>query len=302
MDDNTIHLVYLDVQPNLSAVSRVDDGDRELYLMQKAVRHARRILVDKGNLFLNTAPDNSDRFRAMLNQALGTENFRGEYALTNILHSQVWSGRPYSAYQSILHYSKSSEFTYNRVFRPATSEELSQRGYSKSESGILFRWESLTSSTNNSARRFEFKGVIPSEGSGWKYDMAQLEELDRNGLISQSNPQAIPRLKRVIDASYQLDVTHQWTEISPQPGIDERRTYQGQKSGALMDRLIHIGSNPDDIVLDPFVGTGTTLIAAHNNRRKWLGCDDNPEAIDIAIKRLYEKCGLVANRDFMCNS
>ena len=47
-----------------------------------------------------------------------------------------------------------------------------------------------------------------------------------------------------------------------------------------------MGSREGDTVLDPFCGSGTVLIAAHELHRKWVGIELNPEYLEIAKKRL----------------
>jgi site-specific DNA-methyltransferase (adenine-specific) len=66
----------------------------------------------------------------------------------------------------------------------------------------------------------------------------------------------------------------------------ERSGYPTQKPLALLERIVLASSNPGDLVLDPFCGSGTTLIAAIKHGRRALGMDANPEAIKIARERL----------------
>ncbi len=66
----------------------------------------------------------------------------------------------------------------------------------------------------------------------------------------------------------------------------ERLGYPTQKPEALLKRIIEASSNKDDIVLDPFCGCGTTLVAAHLFGRKWLGIDVSPIACDRMKSRL----------------
>lgn len=54
----------------------------------------------------------------------------------------------------------------------------------------------------------------------------------------------------------------------------------------LMSYLVTLGSRPNDVVLDPFVGSGTTCLAAEILNRKWIGIDNNPEYCEIARKRI----------------
>ena len=66
----------------------------------------------------------------------------------------------------------------------------------------------------------------------------------------------------------------------------ERLGYPTQKPETLLKRIIEASSNKDDIVLDPFCGCGTTLVAAHQLGRKWLGIDVSPIACDRMKGRL----------------
>ena len=66
----------------------------------------------------------------------------------------------------------------------------------------------------------------------------------------------------------------------------ERLGYPTQKPLALLERIIKASTNEGDVVLDAFCGSGTALHAAHNLDRRWVGIDQNIEAICIARQRL----------------
>ena len=66
----------------------------------------------------------------------------------------------------------------------------------------------------------------------------------------------------------------------------ERVDYPTQKPLALLDRIIKASSNKGDMVLDPFCGSGTTLVSAQNLERNFIGIDLSEEAISIARSRL----------------
>lgn len=55
----------------------------------------------------------------------------------------------------------------------------------------------------------------------------------------------------------------------------EKRTHPFQKPLSLLERLIRIYSNPDDIIFDPFAGSGSTLIAAERQGRRAIGCEND---------------------------
>lgn len=70
------------------------------------------------------------------------------------------------------------------------------------------------------------------------------------------------------------------------PKAKERVGYPTQKPLALLERIIRLGSDPGDVVLDPFCGSGTTLVAAKLLDREYIGFDVSADAIDITNSRL----------------
>ena len=77
----------------------------------------------------------------------------------------------------------------------------------------------------------------------------------------------------------------------------ERLDHPTQKPEALMKRIILASSNENDLVLDPFVGSGTTCVAAKMLGRKWIGIDVNPGYIEISRERLRKKASLFDSID-----
>ena len=83
------------------------------------------------------------------------------------------------------------------------------------------------------------------------------------------------------------------------PSAKERMGYATQKPVRLLDRIIRASSNPGDVVFDPFCGCATTLEAAHNLDRRWIGIDIAIHAIKrVAKVRLEDRLGLVEGTDF----
>jgi PAS domain-containing protein len=82
-------------------------------------------------------------------------------------------------------------------------------------------------------------------------------------------------------------------------GSKERLGFPTQKPLALMDRIIRSSSNAGDVVLDAFCGCGTTLVAAQNLDRQWIGIDISPTACRVMGQRLTEVCKLTEGEDFI---
>jgi site-specific DNA-methyltransferase (adenine-specific) len=80
-----------------------------------------------------------------------------------------------------------------------------------------------------------------------------------------------------------------WTDILPIVSWSrEGLGYQTQKPVALLKRIIQASSNPGDLVLDPFCGCGTALVAAEELGRSWLGIDVTYLAVDVMARRLRD--------------
>lgn len=83
--------------------------------------------------------------------------------------------------------------------------------------------------------------------------------------------------KRPSGVAYQGDTgAHHDTDINLHPT---------QKPLKLFSYLITLGSREGDIILDPYIGSGTTAVAAKMLKRKWIGCDINQDWVDMAIYR-----------------
>ena len=84
-----------------------------------------------------------------------------------------------------------------------------------------------------------------------------------------------------------------WTDInSLHPASKERIGYPTQKPLALLQRIIKASSKEGGLVLDPFCGCATTLVAADDLHRKWVGIDISPKAAELVVQRIEERQGL----------
>jgi DNA modification methylase len=72
----------------------------------------------------------------------------------------------------------------------------------------------------------------------------------------------------------------------------ERIGYPTQKPFALLERIIKCASNEGDLVLDPFMGGGTTIAAADKLNRKWIGIDQSVQAVKVTELRLHQQTDL----------
>ena len=95
--------------------------------------------------------------------------------------------------------------------------------------------------------------------------------------------------KQYLDESLGRLIGSVWNDIysfQTRTRAKEYLKYPTQKPEKLLERIILASSNPGDIVADFFCGSGTTLKVALNNERNYIGCDNNPNAIELSKKRL----------------
>ena len=94
-------------------------------------------------------------------------------------------------------------------------------------------------------------------------------------------------------------LTTNWDDISRVGNTSaERLGYPTQKPLALLERIISASSNPGDVVLDPFAGCGTAVVAAHKLGRRWIGIDITHLSINLLKYRLRDMFGLQPGRDY----
>lgn len=77
-----------------------------------------------------------------------------------------------------------------------------------------------------------------------------------------------------------------WSLPTPPPREKQAGRHPTQKPLALLDRIIRAGSNPGDLVLDPFNGSGTTGVVARTEKRRYVGIDLDPDYLELTKKRL----------------
>src|SRR5216110_1656812 len=86
-------------------------------------------------------------------------------------------------------------------------------------------------------------------------------------------------------------------DIGLAPTAGERLGYPTQKPQALLERIISASSSPGDVVLDPFCGCGTTIAAAQQLNRRWIGIDITHLAITLIRGRLADSYGSATDYD-----
>ena len=117
-----------------------------------------------------------------------------------------------------------------------------------------------------------------------------MREFARHGRIAYTR-NGMPNYKRYLDEMPGVPLQDVWTDIPFALG-KQRTGYRTQKPLALLERIIRASSNPGDMVLDPFCGCATTMVAADALGRNWAGIDISPKAVDLVVSRIKGQQGL----------
>jgi DNA modification methylase len=249
----------------------------------------RDLLADDGSIYCHLDWHVAHYCKAVLDELFGTENFVNEitWKRTNV-HSHAAQGTQHFAriQDTILFYGKSSNRTWKQLYLPHSGDHI-ESSYKNVEEGTGRRYSlgdlTVTDGGPKGNPRFEFLGITRY----WRYNKKKMEELYRQGRVVQASKGAVPRQKRYLDESPGVEVSSLWTDILPVPAQSaERVDYATQKPEALLERIVNASSNEGDLVLDCFVGSGTTASVAEKLNRRWIACDLSRFAIHTTRKRL----------------
>ena len=250
-----------------------------------------RVLKETGTYYQHCDWHASHLIRIMLDQLFGANSFRTEI-IWKRTNSKGLAFRSFANnHDTIFCYTKSDRFTFNRLYRPLVEQYVEEfYKHREPETGRRYALDNLINPNRDRPNlTYEFLGVKRV----WRWTRARMQKAYDDGLIVQSKPGAVPRLKRYLDEQEGIPVDSVWTDIPPIASQSaERLGYPTQKPLALLDRIIKASSDPNDIVLDAFCGCGTTLAAAQNLGRQWIGIDISPTACRVMAKRLQEVCRL----------
>ncbi len=250
-----------------------------------------RVLKKTGSFYYHCDWHASHYVKIMLDQIFSENQFQTEivWRRTNA-KGLAFRSFP-NDHDTIYYYTKSKKCTFNRQYLPHNEEYVRKfYKYVESATGRRYRLADLTNPNKDRPNlTYEFLGVKRV----WRWTQERMQEAYEKGIIVQTKPGAVPALKRYLDEQKGNPVDSIWADIPPiQAQSAERLGYPTQKPLALLDRIIKASSNPNDIVLDAFCGCGTTLIAAENLGRQWIGIDVSPTACRVMAKRLRDVCGM----------
>lgn len=255
-----------------------------LEFLRERLVFLRELLSARGSIYLHIDYKIGHYVKLIMDEIFGRKNYRND--ITRIkCNPKNFVRKAYGNIKDlILFYSKSESPIWNDP-RVSFSEEDRERLFRKiDKDGRRYTTIPLHApgETTNGKTGKEWRGMKPPKGRHWRSDPATLEEWDNQGLVEWS-ASGVPRKKIFLDEKVGKKMQDIWEFKDPQ-----YPKYPTEKSLDLLKFIIESSSNEGDLVLDCFCGSGTTLVAAQELNRNWIGIDKSAQAIKVSKKKLSE--------------
>ena len=240
--------------------------DHYITWLKERVEEMHRILKPTGSIFLHCDWHANAYIRVLiLDKIFGEQNFRGEI----IWQRSFGTGSSKSLAKklpvnldSIFWYSKNLDKCVFNIQTRAINEGALKRYDKIDEQGRRFKWADMRT-----------------------YSKEKLEKMLVTGDAKFTTTAKNPMYKKYLDLSKGTPIDTLWNDFAF-IGNNERIGYPTQKPEALLERIINMASNEGDVILDPFVGGGTTVAVAEKLKRQWIGIDQSVQAVKVSQFRL----------------
>lgn len=269
-----------------------------LEFMRQRLIVMHKLLDKNGSIYIHIGHQMLGHLKALMDEIFGIENCR------NIITRKKCSSKNFTRNQYanvndfILFYSKSKEYTWNQ---PGTNpnEDWINKEYTKTDDlGRRYKLVPIHAPGNrNGATGEPWRNILPPPGKHWQYTPKKLEELDKNGDIYWSK-NGNPRRKVYWTSDKKIALTDYWEQFRDAHHQSIKITgYPTEKNFSMLKMIVGASSNPGQLVVDPFCGSGTTIHAARDMGRNYIGIDASFKAAQTSINRL--KKGLEKMGDYV---
>ena len=291
--DEAWHGEIADRDPALYSVigaARLAHGPgMQSYLTMMAVRllELKRVLKPTGSIYLHCDPTASHYLKLLMDVVFGVQNFRNEI---------VWKrtgahgdSKSYGRISDHLLFYGTGRINKDAVRMPLNPEYVRKK-YRYRDARGLFREAPLTAKgLSGGGYHYDFHG----HPGPWRYPEARMRGLETEGRIYIPKKKGgVPAFKRYLADNKGQPPLNIWTDIPPVNSQAKERTgYPTQKPLALLERIIKASSTEGALILDPFGGCATALVAAETLNRQWAGIDLSPLAVKLVDQRLRDQHG-----------
>lgn len=283
---------------NLAPAAYIEYMRRRIILM-------REVLSDDGSIYVHIGHQMLAHLKVIMDEVFGASNFRNLITRKKCSSKNFTKNQFSNIHDYILFYTKSSRYIWNKP-GIAPEKDWIDREYPKLDKKGRYKLVPIHApGVRNGATGSEWRGMMPPPGKHWQYTPDKLDALDAEGEIHWSK-NGNPRRKVYLTKDKMLGLSDYWDQYRDAHHQSIKITgYPTEKNFEMLKMIVNASSNPGDTVVDPFCGSGTTLHAANDLGRKWIGFDQSFTAAKTVIRRMrhgVEAMGDYVNRGTVENS
>lgn len=304
-----VKCIYIDPpynnQEQYNHYSDALDHDSWLSSISERVELLANFLADDGSLWVSIDDRGVHYLKVAADKILGRQNF-----VTTVVWQQRTTRENRRVFSNnheyVLVYTKNAKrFAEARNGLPANGE-LKER-YKNPDNDKRGPWQSVSANVQaGHATRSQFYVIVapngrrhsPPNGRCWVYNEVKMNaEIARNNVWFGRDGNGVPRLKRFL-RDKTLEVTPETLWFSSDVATNDsakkhflqlfpnRSVFDTPKPEGLIHRILHIASDANDLVLDCYLGSGTTAAVAHKMGRRYVGIEQGTHAATLCAQRM----------------
>lgn len=268
-----------------SVIAYSDNLSREDFLefIRERLVLLRELLSEKGSIYLHIDTKVGHYVKILMDEVFGENNFKND--ITRIKSNpKNFSRSAYGNEKDVIYfYAKNYKNNiWNEVKMPIDKEEIEKKFPKIDKDGRRYTTIPLHAPGESFGITGKpWRNMKPPEGRHWRTNPSEFDRLDSLGLIEWSS-NGNPRIKKYADEHKGKKMQDVWKFKDPQYPL-----YPTEKNIEMLKFIIEQSSNQDSIVLDCFCGSGSTLLAAEELGRKWIGIDSSKIAIETVKERKF---------------
>jgi len=255
--------------------------DEFLEFLRKRLIILKELLSEEGSIYLHIDTKVGPYIKIILDEIFGQENFKND--ITRVKSNpKNFSRSAYGNEKDVIYfYAKNHKKNiWNEIKLPMAKNDIEKRFPKVDKNGRRYTTIPLHApGETNGVTGQPWRGMNPPEGRHWRTNPAEFDKLDAMGLIEWSST-GNPRIIKFADEHKGKKIQDIWYFKDPQNPI-----YPTEKNIDMLKLIVQQSSKEGSIVLDCFCGSGTTLVAAEELGRKWIGIDSSVVAINTIKKR-----------------
>lgn len=274
-----------------------------LTFMKNRLEVAWDLLAEDGTIWISIDDSESHYLKVLADSVFGRENFLNE-VIWQRAYAPVNLKKTFSrSHDAMLVYAKnnSSEKELNKLPR----DEVASNRYKNPDNDPRGVWQSDNLSVGPAVESniYEIitpsgRSVYPPEGRSWLFNKTRFREfLDDNRIWFGQDGNNVPRIKRFLSevkdgVVAQTLWTYQEVGHNQDAKKEIKNLFEGQavfgtpKPEKLIQRIIQLGSDEGDLILDFFMGSATTQAVAHKMNRQYIGIEQMDYIETVAVERL----------------